>query len=189
MHSLCVSEWYSVFKQTNTSIWLEASDVYATEEGCVVPEMGMKGNIDATLAVSTWNVGENNNNWQRSVGPVGDPLNAIMPLELKTGHNQNFQFSHGAQLSLYILMMKVRYGSALVNPPIATENRSLGAASGGVLLYLNHKGLSPMHLSPTMPEMRSLMGHRNTVATYVKRASEVRGVIVHTATKEKSERK
>uniref|UniRef100_A0A7S2K300 DNA replication ATP-dependent helicase/nuclease n=1 Tax=Leptocylindrus danicus TaxID=163516 RepID=A0A7S2K300_9STRA len=113
-----------------------------------------------------------------------------MPLELKTGHNQNFQFSHGAQLSLYILMMKMRYGSALVKSPAAMENTSLGAASGGILLYLNHKGSSAMHVSPTMPEIRSLMGHRNTVATYVKRASEARGVIVHPASKEfeKSER-
>lgn len=169
-----------------------AHSVKATEELAVSPELGLKGNIDATVEAETTELPQN----QMSGNPMGDkgpcacaPQNSLMSIELKTGHNQNPQNAHMAQLALYTLMLRVRHGSKnrLEGPCTGTGNPQLpplhryadsGGSNGGMLLYLNHESYHAIHVSPTLNEIKSLIAERNAVASASKRASTPRGIVL-----------
>ena len=169
-----------------TDIDFTADAVYATEEAAISPELGLKGFVDATLGTTT-----------KPSASASPTLQSLMPLELKTGHRQNPQNEHMAQLALYTLMLRMRRGSAIVGSP--TNNNSNGhqhgagpeadcdkrhlslqngAASGGMLLYLNHEAYLALHVSPKQSEMKSLIGQRNVLATDARKAMKARGVVV-----------
>ena len=103
-----------------------------------------------------------------------------MGLELKTGHNQKTQNAHMAQLALYSLMLQVKYGTRYGQSKSPNRNESQlessGAASGGLLLYLNNEGYSSSHVLPLSNEVKSLIGQRNVLATGIRRASRPRGI-------------
>ena len=155
-----------------------AQSVYATEEAAVSPELGLKGFVDATLIANT-----------KPYGSDEQPQQAMMAVELKTGHQQNPQNEHMAQLALYTLMLRMRRGSAASasdpnSPHRVTASkgryRSLGngAAMGGMLLYLNHKGMHALHVSPMLSEIRSLIGQRNALAIESRKSAKPRGIIL-----------
>jgi hypothetical protein len=153
-----------------------AQAVYATEESTVSSVLGLKGNVDATVeAIIT--PGQNsvhNPNLSRS-------LNG---LELKTGHNQTTQNAHMAQLALYTVMLRARHGSApnglIKRKPTENESRGfpIGADKGGMLLYLNHESYRAVHVSPSIGEIKSLLGQRNAHSGELRRSAKPRGVIL-----------
>ena len=153
--------------QNNQSVNIQINDIFATEQQVVVPELGLKGFIDATTKTSLSNAINQN---------------GLMPLELKTGHFQKFQVAHGAQLALYLLMMKVRYGVDVVDRQCNFEfdcNKTqpdYGVIDGGLLLYLNGKGIQASYVSPSFREMKSLIGNRNTIAHELLQSSQPRGI-------------
>lgn len=168
-----------------TDIDFTADAVYATEEAAISPELGLKGFVDATLGTTT-----------KPSGSASPTLQSLMGLELKTGHRQNPQNEHMAQLALYTLMLRMRRGSAIVGSPTNNSNghqhgagpeadcdkRHLslqnGAASGGMLLYLNHEAYLALHISPVLSEVKSLIGQRNVLATDARKAMKARGVVL-----------
>lgn len=168
-----------------TDIDFTADAVYATEEAAISPELGLKGFVDATLGTTT-----------KPSGSASPTLQSLMGLELKTGYRQNPQNEHMAQLALYTLMLRMRRGSAVVEslsnnsngrqhgagPEADCDKRHLslqnGAASGGMLLYLNHEAYVALHVSPVLSELKSLIGQRNVLATDARKAMKARGVVV-----------
>ena len=66
--------------------FVSVDEVFATEEWALVPELGLKGNVDATVTgrikpvISSTAPNADNDNVEQ---------NALIPVELKTGHNQN----------------------------------------------------------------------------------------------------
>jgi len=83
-----------------------------------------------------------------------------MPCELKTGHKQSSNTAHSAQLALYTLMLRVRYGSEAASV--------IGAKDTGMLLYLNGKGVNATHVKPNTNELKALIGQRNShVASFI----------------------
>lgn len=152
-----------------------AHSVQATEEAVVCPELGIKGNLDVTVSATTSTLPNGNI-------PAGPPQTSLMSIELKTGHNQNPQSSHMAQLALYTMMLRVRRGP---NRPSTTpssqplnQEATLGAGETGMLLYLNHENYRASHVSPMLNEIKSLIGQRNLVASELERVSSPRGVIL-----------
>ncbi len=169
------------------SVQMIANDVHGTEELTTSTELGLKGYVDATVEASTLpaNGIVNHNIHQRS------PTKTLMGVELKTGHNQTPQQAHMAQLCLYTLTLRTRYGSSSCSSPSNTETTSShyqGASNGGMLLYLNHQNLNAVHISPHVNEIKSLLNQRNVLATELKRASKPRGVEIEDD-KEKENRK
>ena len=146
-----------------------ATGVSSIEEPVVSPELALKGNMDAILEATTISVGSS----QKS-----EPV--LMSMELKTGHNQNAQNAHMAQLSLYVLMLHSRHGVASENGSKSDSSESKGplAARGGLLLYMNDKGLQTVHVASFVQELKSLLGTRNLVAANLEKANRPRGVIV-----------
>jgi hypothetical protein len=163
------------------SIRLVADVVESIEEPVISPELGLKGNVDAVVNVTSVRL---NSTPSSSAGPQ----NSFMCLELKTGHNQNTQNGHMAQLALYTLMLQVRHGikstssSSFQSSPLPCSQfgggfpDATGAATGGILVYLNQKSTRSVHVSPQPNEIKSLIGQRNVVASEVLRASRPRGV-------------
>ena len=138
-----------------------AGQVHATEESHLSPELGMKGNIDCTIQAKTHEL-------HFSGRPEGAPQHFLYSIELKTGHNQTTQNAHMAQLALYTLMLKIRYGSGAGK-----------AADSGVLLYLNNEGCRAVRVKPMLNELKSLIGQRNVVASEMKKSSRPRGVVLN----------
>lgn len=152
-----------------------AHSVQATEEAVVCPELGMKGNLDVTVSATTSSLPNGNT-------PAGAPQTSLMTIELKTGHNQNPQSAHMAQLALYTMMLRVRRGP---NRPSTTpssqplnQEANLGACESGMLLYLNHENYRASHVSPMLNEIKSLIGQRNLIASELERVSSPRGVVL-----------
>ena len=75
------------------------NDICSTEEMTMVPELGMKGYVDATVAAQT-----------RPSG-LGSSCTALMPIELKTGHSQTLKSNHSAQLAVYTVLLRSRQQS------------------------------------------------------------------------------
>jgi hypothetical protein len=152
-----------------------AHSVQATEEAVVCPELGMKGNLDVTVRATTSTLPHGNIT-------AGPPQTSLMSIELKTGHNQNPQSAHMAQLALYTMMLRVRRGPSRpsTTPSSQPLNReaTLGAGESGMLLYLNHENYRASHVSPMLNEIKSLIGQRNLVASELERVSSPRGVIL-----------
>jgi hypothetical protein len=104
-----------------------------------------------------------------------------MSIELKTGHNQNPQTAHMAQLALYTMMLRVRCGSQTHSSSLAqgVSQEITGAGESGMLLYLNHDAYRAIHVSPMPNETKSLIGQRNLVASELSRASRPRGILLN----------
>ena len=163
---------------TSPNIQFRADCVHATEEVAMSTELGIKGFIDVTVEASIIP--------QRSVdrSKISQEFSrTLMSIELKTGHNQTAQHTHMAQLSLYTLALKSRYGSIKSN---IRQTNGTGAANGGMLLYLNHESINAIHISPSVSEVKSLLNQRNVVATEIKKISKPRGVIFDTESSEEN---
>ena len=164
------------------SIDICAERIHATEEFAVSTELGIKGFIDATVEVST-----------RPPHGVLDymkqikPTTSLMGVELKTGHNQTPQHGHMAQLVLYTMALRTRYGSSIANGHSHGE-KLVGAGKGGMLLYLNQTALNAVHVSPEVSELKSLLSQRNVVAAELRRAAAPRGVVIEYDKEEGSEK-
>ena len=161
-----------------------ANSVLAVEEQVVSAELGLKGNIDAVVHSTSMTINPKQQQLSQSLSQNFEIQDAIMCLELKTGHNQNPQHAHMAQLALYTLMLQARHGLSLK----PRENRKigqlgslpldLGAATGGILVYLNEQALHAINVSPFLNEIKSLVGQRNVVASELKQMSRPRGVVL-----------
>ena len=151
---------------------------HSIEEPIVSPELALKGNIDAVLEANTLEIPNTYFSQDRVQNP--SPQNSLMCLELKTGHNQNTQNAHMAQLALYTLMLQSRYGSQSKQTSTSDQSGSEpnGASVGGVLLYLNHESMRSAHVAPLLNETKSLIGQRNVVASGLYKASRPRGVVL-----------
>lgn len=157
-----------------------AHTTYSLEEPVVSPELALKGFVDAVMETTTMAVGNENNRNQHTITGL---KHSLMALELKTGHNQTSQHTHMGQLSLYTLMLQARYGVQLKNdmlgssPPITTGKPDpKGAASGGLLLYLNHQDSKAAHVAPEFDEFKSLIAQRNVIASQFLVSSKPRGI-------------
>jgi hypothetical protein len=163
---------------------LMANAVKAIEEPVISPELALKGNIDAIFTVTTSERQKSNGRVNQSGSP-GQLEDAFICLELKTGHNQKTQNAHMAQLALYTLMLQTRHGTkqhpqSNQGPidPFDSIPKPNAAATGGILLYLNHESLSAVHVSPMLNEIKSLLGQRNVVACELSKSSRPRGVVL-----------
>ncbi len=162
---------------------VEIQGVYSTEQWMHVPELGLKGNVDATVMAR-----------MRPLSPSkitshGDLQDSLLPVELKTGHVQNPTHNHLAQLSIYTMMLRARQGSCNSFVQSRLQNMSnklekvcdveaVGAASSGMLLYLNHESYCARHVKPTLNDVKTLMGQRNKLASNAIRASRPRGITI-----------
>eukprot|EP00977_Amphora_coffeiformis_P004632 scaffold1000_cov166-Amphora_coffeaeformis.AAC.22 len=142
------------------SLFLRATDAHAIEESICSPEMGIKGNIDAVMQAAI------------ASNPFDSPKDALVGIELKTGHSQRVDPSHMAQLALYNIMLQARYGSG----ENASSNQSRTASQTSILLYINAESLKIEPIHPSVNEIKSLLGQRNVIAVKQKQASELRGV-------------
>jgi len=133
----------------------------AVEEPAISPELGLKGNIDMVVEASTV--------CSTLHGTIRDFK--MMSVELKTGHNQNTQSAHMAQLALYTLMLQSRYGRKS-----ACSASASATAGDGVLLYMNNESIQAVHIAPCMSEIKSLICNRNSLAIDTIRAARPRGV-------------
>jgi hypothetical protein len=155
-----------------------ATSVQATEEAVVCPELGLKGNLDVTVSATTSSLPSTHGNQADSSAIL--PRTSLMSIELKTGHNQNPQNAHMAQLALYTMMLRVRRGPNRPHSALSQESsqETQGACESGMLLYLNHENYRALHISPMLNEIKSLVGQRNLVASELTKASRPRGVIL-----------
>ena len=157
--------------------FLSIDEVFATEEWALVPELGLKGNVDATVLGRIKPV-------QSSTAPSAgtEERDALIPVELKTGHNQNAQHNHLAQLSVYTIMLRARHGSAFNGDACSKNNEDTsnlierGAASSGMLLYLNDKSFCAKHVKPSLSDIKTLVGQRNGIVCDVLNAARPRGI-------------
>jgi hypothetical protein len=136
--------------------------VHMLEESTVSPELGLKGSIDVTMMAS-----------------IDQKSPAIVGIEFKTGHKQTAQPSHVAQLNMYTLMLRGKYGTASSSTALHNTHAhatARGASYSGVLLYLNDKGQTLYNVSPSLGEIKSLIGQRNLLAAYTTAALQPRGV-------------
>ena len=141
-------------------LFFRATGVNSIEESICSPEMGIKGNIDAVMKAAIAST------------PFESPKDALVGIELKTGHSQRIDPSHMAQLALYNIMLQARYGSGQT---LSTDqNKTVSQSS--VLLYMNAESLKVELLSPSVKEIKSLLGQRNVIAVKQKQASDLRGV-------------
>ena len=151
-------------------IWLRADSLQATEESVIAPELGLKGNIDATLRVTT-----GSSQLKSQTDSSSFTSQAILGVELKTGHNQNTQNAHLAQLALYSIMLRVCHGSYMKNQTY--DANEIGALHGGMLLYLNHESHRASYTSSTVGETKSLIIHRNLLTVDIIKSAKPRGII------------
>ncbi len=160
-----------------------AHATYSIEEPVVSPELALKGYVDAVLE-TTIDVPVNENDpFQLTITGL---KHSLMALELKTGHNQASQHTHMGQLSLYTLMLQGRYGVRLSSSQTRSKQTSAnkckpdpeGAASGGLLLYLNEQSSKATHVAPEFDEFKSLIGQRNIIAAELVKSSRPRGVLL-----------
>ncbi|MGK3734044.1 MAG: DNA replication ATP-dependent helicase Dna2 [Bacillariaceae sp.] len=171
-------------------IRLLAKGVHSVEESVVSTELGLKGAIDAVLETETMVIGRKHNNFPSNsavcdTNTAASPQQSLMCFELKTGHNQNAQAGHMAQLSLYTFMLQSRYGSRVrldgnlligSQSEMGLQKGAAAASVGGVLLYLNHQSQQINHVAPHLGEIKTLMSQRNVVASGLKKASSPRGI-------------
>ena len=140
------------------------NEVYSTEEFTMCPELGLKGYVDATVEAQT------------KLKSSGILTTSLMPVELKTGHSQTLKSNHSAQLAVYTMLLRSRHGTS---SGISTKNGVAdGAASSGMLLYLNDKSFNAIHIKPTLCDAKHLLGQRNEVACDSLRASRPQGIAI-----------
>lgn len=138
-----------------------AKSVEAVEEPVISPELGLKGNVDMLVNAIT----STSNQIQHSP--------SLMGIELKTGHHQNAQNIHVAQLALYVIMLQTRYG---VNDLNNNNMNTNSAMKSGVLLYMNNDSIRAIRIAPIISEIKSLIGMRNLVAIETIHAQRPRGI-------------
>ena len=104
------------------------SDVVSVEETVWSPVWGIKGMIDATVLTKF------------SSSSSQDEKSWILPLELKTGqHGDVAAVSHRAQVQLYSLLLRDRYGNDReMNDEVMIPDSS-HESEAGVLLYVRRK--------------------------------------------------
>ena len=169
-----------------SDIRFSARSVHQTEEEAVTPELGLKGNVDVTVAATAEVYSKH-----PGINP-GPQRPLLMGMELKTGHSQRPHSAHMAQLALYTVMLRVRHGTAAVDAGVVPASVTSpgcpedagsratavndGASAGGVLLYLNREGHRALHVAPAAGEIKSLLGQRNAVASDLRRAARPRGI-------------
>jgi hypothetical protein len=150
--------------------------LYATEEMTMCPELGLKGFVDATVAVQTKPLTASS--LQKS-----NPT-CLMPIELKTGHTQTMRSNHSAQLSVYTVLLRSRHGTASKESTgdesvsFDMDGKEMGAADSGMLLYLNEKSFNAIHVRPTLADVKQLIGQRNEVACHDLKAALPRGIVI-----------
>ena len=97
-----------------------------------------------------------------------------------SGHNQNTQNAHLAQLALYTLLLQISLGvesnEGRTTNELASPEAVPGASSGAMLLYLNQKSARAIYVSPMLTELKSLIGQRNVAAAGVHKSSRPRGI-------------
>ena len=168
------------FASYNTLI--DIRGVYSTEESAYVPELGLKGNVDATVVARTKPPPASMSSATGTIGPIDtDSMKeSLFPVELKTGHSQNPAHNHLAQLTLYTMMLRARHGTCDANSlkDNVCDVECIGSASSGMLLYLNHESHSATHVKPTMSDIKTLIGTRNTVVCDEIRSSRPRGIVI-----------
>ena len=168
------------FASYNTLI--DISDVYSTEESAYVPELGLKGNVDATVVARTKPPPASLSSSSGAIGlnHANAMVESLFPVELKTGHSQNPTHNHLAQLTLYTMMLRARHGTCNANSgkDVDCDVENIGSASSGMLLYLNHESHSATHVKPTMSDIKTLIGTRNSVVCDVIRSSRPRGIVI-----------
>ena len=168
------------FASYNTLI--DIRGVYSTEENACVPELGLTGNVDATVVARTKPPPASMSSATGTIGPIDtDSMKeSLFPVELKTGHSQNSTHHHLAQLTLYTMMLRARHGTCDANSlkDNVCDVECIGSASSGMLLYLNHESHSATHVKPTMSDIKTLIGTRNTVVCDVIRSSRPRGIVI-----------
>ncbi|KAL0046566.1 hypothetical protein WJX82_003944 [Trebouxia sp. C0006] len=124
------------------------------EENVWAPRYGLKGMIDASLAVGFQPQGDGlrQKSWMQSAGQPQQGPNqegsVMVPLEFKTGKPH---ISHRAQVSLYLLLMQERYGQVI---------------ESGLLWYLG--SLSPQQVRMVPQEIQALIMHRNILAGHMR---------------------
>ncbi len=162
-----------------------ANKVHGTEEFAISSELGIKGFIDASVEVTT-----KSPNGIQSFMKNHSNTKSLMGIELKTGHSQTPRPAHMAQLALYTLALRTRYGS------IPSKNKTLGddldgASYGGMLLYLNQDSFNAVHVAPSINELKTLLSQRNDISSDLKRVAAPRGVSIEYDTKceEKGEKR
>ncbi|DBA90758.1 TPA: DNA replication endonuclease-helicase Dna2, variant 2 [Trebouxia sp. C0004] len=123
------------------------------EENVWAPRYGLKGMIDASLAVGfqPQGNGPRQKSWMQNAGQPQQGPNqegsVMVPLEFKTGKPH---ISHRAQVSLYLLLMQERYGQVI---------------ESGLLWYLG--SLSPQQVRMVPQEIQALIMHRNILAGHM----------------------
>ena len=162
---------------------MEIRGVYSTEECAYVPELGLKGYVDATTIARTKSLNPPMMLELPSSSSLVDAAafqESLLPLELKTGHNQNPSHHHLAQLTMYTIMLRTRHGSCNKSRGRgdSCNVERIGAADSGMLLYLNHEGYRATHVKPTLSDVKTLIGTRNSVVCDVIRASRPRGIAI-----------
>jgi hypothetical protein len=148
-----------------------ADRVLGAEETVVSPELGVKGSIDVLVQATTQLLSSGNLQQQ-------NPTKSRMSIELKTGFKQSDNNTHAAQLAFYAVMLRARYGSQRIKPSEFASASDIGAADGGMLLYINHESLRTQHITPMINEIKSLIGQRNLVASELLTASSPRGLVL-----------
>jgi len=145
-----------------------ATAVEGIEEPVISPELGLKGFVDMVVQAKT-SQSMKINPWSQQQPVKSPPI--LMGVELKTGHNQRTQNAHMAQLALYTLMLRAKFGSKTDG----NEN-VLGATASGLLLYMNSEDIRAVHVAPHLNEIKSLIGQRNMVAIETRRVARPRGI-------------
>ena len=138
-----------------------AKSAEAIEEPIISPELGLKGNVDMLVKAVTSNPG---------FSATSQP--SIMGIELKTGHHQQAQQLHIAQLALYVVLLQGRFGKKIT----AERDDFLSAADSGLLLYINNDAIRSISIAPVVSEIKSIIGMRNLVAIESLRSTRPRGV-------------
>lgn len=159
-----LSELKGEFPSADTLLLIR--EIYSTEQMTMCPELGLKGYVDANVEAVM----------QPKQSSSGSRRTSLMPIELKTGHSQTLKNNHSAQLAVYTLALRSRHGTASANG--AGHATELGAATSGMLLYLNDKSFNAFHIKPTLSDAKQLIGQRNDVACDSMRASRPRGIAI-----------
>lgn len=122
-------------------VLMSISRLIAIEEHVWSPRFGLKGNIDATIQVTT-----------TSHPGAPDLKNFVAPFEVKTGRTTH-SAAHRAQTALYTLLLSDRYDVVV---------------EAGILYYLESSSMS--RIAPTYNEIKQMVQQRNRLASYIHRA-------------------
>jgi hypothetical protein len=174
------SSKYSILKGefASSDTLFSIREIYSTEEMTMCPELGLKGFVDANVVAQMKPLIPENSQTMNSA----THCTSLMPVELKTGHSQSIKSNHSAQLAVYTMLLRSRYGTSFVesieNTAVDTGGVEIGAARSGVLLYLNDESFNAIHVKPTLEDIKQLIGQRNDVACDTLRAARPRGITI-----------